>query len=181
MNVSRNQRGLVAVSMLSAMSFAAPCTDASLSPPAPMPPISHVFVIVLENQGFDTTFAPTTRATYLADTLVKLERLVVDRAALLVEKRAPHLDPLDRHGVAVRDDGAQTQLVGPVGSQVIANEVDLAQIEQRVDSGLQHGRDRDRPGQLRTGDTGDDGDDSRDTQNPANKAHQTHQGKKRRP
>ena len=36
-----------------------------------MPPIKHVFVIVLENEGFDTTFAPTTPATYLADTLVK--------------------------------------------------------------------------------------------------------------
>jgi len=71
MNASRGHRAVIAVSMLSAMSFAAPCTDASLRLPAPMPPIKHVFVIVLENQGFDTTFAATTRATYLADTLVK--------------------------------------------------------------------------------------------------------------
>ena len=35
------------------------------------PPVRHVFVIMLENQGFDTTFGPTTRATYLADTLTK--------------------------------------------------------------------------------------------------------------
>ena len=36
---------------------------------APMPPIRHVFVIVLENQGFDTTFNAHPRAPYLADTL----------------------------------------------------------------------------------------------------------------
>lgn len=36
---------------------------------APLPPIRHVFVIVLENQGFDTTFNPHPRAPYLADTL----------------------------------------------------------------------------------------------------------------
>ena len=35
------------------------------------PPIRHVFVIVLENQGFDTTFGKATRARYLADTLAK--------------------------------------------------------------------------------------------------------------
>jgi hypothetical protein len=34
-----------------------------------MPPIRHVFIIVLENQGFDTTFNPHPRAPYLADTL----------------------------------------------------------------------------------------------------------------
>ncbi len=37
--------------------------------PARMPPIRHVFVIVLENQGFDTTFNAHSRAPYLADTL----------------------------------------------------------------------------------------------------------------
>ncbi|MGI8401871.1 MAG: alkaline phosphatase family protein [Gemmatimonadaceae bacterium] len=35
------------------------------------PPIRHVFVIVLENQGFDTTFNAHSRAPYLADTLRK--------------------------------------------------------------------------------------------------------------
>jgi len=34
-------------------------------------PITHVFVIVLENKGFTTTFGPGTRAPYLADTLTK--------------------------------------------------------------------------------------------------------------
>jgi hypothetical protein len=36
-----------------------------------IPPIRHVFVIVLENQGFDTTFNAHSRAPYLADTLRK--------------------------------------------------------------------------------------------------------------
>jgi hypothetical protein len=36
-----------------------------------LPPINHIFVIVLENQGFDTTFNPHSRAPYLADTLRK--------------------------------------------------------------------------------------------------------------
>jgi len=35
------------------------------------PPIKHVFVIVLENESFETTFGPNTQATYLADTLTK--------------------------------------------------------------------------------------------------------------
>src|SRR5256885_16616620 len=38
---------------------------------ASTPPIKHVFIIVLENQGFDTTFNKHSRAPYLADTLRK--------------------------------------------------------------------------------------------------------------
>ena len=34
-------------------------------------PVRHVFVIVLENKGFDTTFGTATSAPYLADTLTK--------------------------------------------------------------------------------------------------------------
>ncbi len=74
MNLFRSHRAFAAASVLSAAAFVAPCTDSSQSAvnaAVAMPPIKHVFVIVLENQGFDTTFAPTTRATYLADTLVK--------------------------------------------------------------------------------------------------------------
>ena len=37
--------------------------------PARMPPIRHVFVIVLENEGFDSTFNEHPRAPYFADTL----------------------------------------------------------------------------------------------------------------
>lgn len=36
-----------------------------------MPAIRHVFVIVLENKGFDTTFRTATQAPYLADSLTR--------------------------------------------------------------------------------------------------------------
>jgi len=74
MNLFRSHRALAAASALSAAAFVAPCTESSesaVNAAVAMPPIKHVFVIVLENQGFDTTFAPTTLATYLADTLTK--------------------------------------------------------------------------------------------------------------
>ena len=54
-----------------ALGILAPATTRLLSQqrrPA-LPPIRHVFVIVLENQGFDTTFNANPRAPYLADTL----------------------------------------------------------------------------------------------------------------
>ena len=70
MNIFQSHRALAAATLLSAATLA-PCRDAVVTAPAAMPPIKHVFVIMLENEGFDTTFAPTTRATYLADTLVK--------------------------------------------------------------------------------------------------------------
>jgi phosphatidylinositol-3-phosphatase len=41
-----------------------------------MPPIRHVFLIVLENEGYDTTFSPNTRAPYLVDTLTKTGALL---------------------------------------------------------------------------------------------------------
>ena len=74
MNLFRSHRAFAAASVLSAAAFGSPCTDSNesaMSAAVAMPPIKHVFVIVLENEGFDTTFAPTTRATYLADTLTK--------------------------------------------------------------------------------------------------------------
>jgi hypothetical protein len=74
MNVLRSHRALAAASIFCAAAFVAPCGDSTQSAAnaaIAMPPIKHVFVIVLENEGFDTTFAPTTRATFLADTLVK--------------------------------------------------------------------------------------------------------------
>lgn len=41
-----------------------------------LPPIRHVFVIMLENQGYDTTFGPRTRAPYLAHTLARAGALL---------------------------------------------------------------------------------------------------------
>ena len=80
-------RGLVrvrsAVTALALSAVAAPgCRPAARSasagdsgavaaprPLATLPPIRHVFVIVLENQSYDVTFGPRRAAPYLADTL----------------------------------------------------------------------------------------------------------------
>ena len=79
MNVFRSHRAFGLASLLSTATLA-PCNEAAVKEPlkassssatVATPPIKHVFIIVLENEGFDTTFAPTTRATYLVDTLVK--------------------------------------------------------------------------------------------------------------
>jgi hypothetical protein len=37
-----------------------------------LPPVGHVFVLVLENEGYDKTFGPKTEAPYLARTLPRL-------------------------------------------------------------------------------------------------------------
>jgi phosphatidylinositol-3-phosphatase len=44
-------------------------TGAAVPPPAALPPIRHVFVLLLENQSYQVTFAPGTPAPYLAHTL----------------------------------------------------------------------------------------------------------------
>jgi phosphatidylinositol-3-phosphatase len=43
---------------------------------APPPPIRHIFIIVLENKGFDATFGPSTPATYLSRTLTAQGQLL---------------------------------------------------------------------------------------------------------
>ena len=40
------------------------------------PPIRHVFIIVLENKGFDATFGPSSPATYLSQTLTAQGQLL---------------------------------------------------------------------------------------------------------
>ncbi len=60
----------LAVAALALVTLALATTHAFAQQRRPaLPPIRHVFVIVLENQGFDTTFNPNSRAPYLADTL----------------------------------------------------------------------------------------------------------------
>lgn len=61
---------LVALSAVGALSASFAPAGAQQGHAAP-PPIRHVFVIVLENQGFDTTFNARSRVPYLADTLRK--------------------------------------------------------------------------------------------------------------
>ena len=43
---------------------------------APPPPIRHVFIIVLENKGFNSTFGPSSPATYLSQTLTAQGQLL---------------------------------------------------------------------------------------------------------
>ena len=63
---------LLAIS-LGACSGAAPpppAPTAAATPPArPLPPIRHVFVLLLENQAYEATFGPQSAAPYLARTL----------------------------------------------------------------------------------------------------------------
>ena len=112
MNLFRRHRAFAAASVLSAAAFVAPCTESSqsaVSAAVAMPPIKHVFVIVLENQGFDTTFAPTTLATYLADTLTK-------QGALLRQYYGIGHFSLDNYIAMISGMGAtaQTQIDCPV-------------------------------------------------------------------
>ena len=51
--------------------LSAPIALACRRQPVGPPPIKHVFVIVLENKGFATTFADASLAPYLADTLTR--------------------------------------------------------------------------------------------------------------
>src|SRR3954464_15729465 len=50
------------------------CVAGSLA--AAPPPIRHVFIIVLENKGFDKTFGPSSAATYLSQTLTAQGQLL---------------------------------------------------------------------------------------------------------
>ena len=54
-----------------ALILAAACLFAAASAPAraALPPVKHVFVIVLENENADTSFGPDSQAPYLAKTL----------------------------------------------------------------------------------------------------------------
>lgn len=54
-----------------AVPLAAACAQS-----ASLPPIKHVFVIVLENEGYDSTFAAPANDPYLADTLRKAGALL---------------------------------------------------------------------------------------------------------
>ncbi len=110
-------------------------------PPA-LPPINHVFVIVLENQGYDTTFGPNTRATYLADTLVKAGALLpeyygighssLDNYIAMISGIAPdrstqgdcpRYQEFVETGVAEHDQPIGAGCVYPAHVQTIANQL----------------------------------------------------------
>ena len=70
--------------------------------PAGLPPIRHVFVLVLENQSFSTTFGKPTPAPYLANTLPSKGALMthyygighwsLDNYLALISGQAPNSD-----------------------------------------------------------------------------------------
>jgi hypothetical protein len=64
---------LAIAAIASGATFAAGCRAVTS---AHLPPIHHVFVIVLENKGFETTFGAETKSPYLADTLTKAGALL---------------------------------------------------------------------------------------------------------
>src|SRR5436309_411079 len=61
--------------VLAMIVLALPLLAASPAAAAP-PPIKHVFVIVLENKGFDTTFGPGSQAPYLSQQLTSQGELL---------------------------------------------------------------------------------------------------------
>jgi len=73
---SRHVSSVLAASVVGALLATGACAPPAGTPaassaaavPAPAP-VKHVFIIVLENQGYNTTFGPGTRAPYLADSL----------------------------------------------------------------------------------------------------------------
>jgi hypothetical protein len=67
MPLSRHLTRLAAAALLCAASALAACRTV----PRPSSSIQHVFIIVLENKGYDTTFRSGTDAPYLADSLPK--------------------------------------------------------------------------------------------------------------
>jgi hypothetical protein len=71
MNVSANRKILGLIFAGTCLVLAAWLPRATQPSAAALPPVRHVFVIVLENEGFDSTFQATSSAPYLADTLTK--------------------------------------------------------------------------------------------------------------
>jgi phospholipase C len=85
--------------LLAALLCAAAVAPAGAS--AAPPPIKHVFVIVLENKGFDETFGPSSPAPYLSQTLTSQGQLLrqyygighasLDNYIAMVSGQAPNI------------------------------------------------------------------------------------------
>ncbi|MEA2438249.1 MAG: phosphatidylinositol-3-phosphatase [Thermoleophilaceae bacterium] len=66
------RRSPIALAALIACLFVLPATQAT----AALPPIKHVWIVVLENENYDTTFGPNSKAPYLAKTLTSQGQLL---------------------------------------------------------------------------------------------------------
>jgi hypothetical protein len=110
--------------------------------PRPESSIEHVFVIVLENKGYDTTFRTGTEAPYLADTLTKrgaflrqyygIGHFSLDNYIAMVSGIAPtqqtqadcfHYDEFVETGIAPDGQPIGNGCVYPAHVQTIANQL----------------------------------------------------------
>jgi hypothetical protein len=134
--------GTLALGVLSGAALVG-CGQSPVSPPAQhVPPIKHVFIIMLENTGFDTTFNATTRAPYLANTMVSGGALLrqyygighfsLDNYIALIggvpptlatQQDCPHYDDFVQSGTASDGQPIGTGCIYPASVQTIANQL----------------------------------------------------------
>jgi hypothetical protein len=101
----------------------APATTTSTTSPTGLPPIRHVFVIVLENEGYETTFGEPSNDPYLASTLPVEGALLTnyygighysdDNYVALISGQAPN--PQTQGDCQVYTDFPPSAAVGPDG------------------------------------------------------------------
>ena len=110
--------------------------------PGPSSSIEHVFIIVLENKGYDTTFRAGTEAPYLADTLTKQGALLrqyygtghfsLDNYIAMISGIAPtqqtqsdcyHYDEFVETGIAPDGQPIGSGCIYPAHVQTIANQL----------------------------------------------------------
>ena len=132
---------LLRSTLLALIAAAIPALAASSQTPAP-PPIKHVFIIMLENTGFDTTFGPQTRAPYLADTMVRRGALLrqyygighfsLDNYLALIggvpptittQQDCPHYSDFVQTGTAADGQPIGSGCIYPASVQTIANQL----------------------------------------------------------
>jgi hypothetical protein len=95
----------------------------STSTAAALPPVRHVWIVVLENKGYDETFGPTSKAPYLAQTLTSQGQLLthyygtghasLDNYITMVSGQPPN-------PVTQSDCQTYQDFVGTVGSDGVA-------------------------------------------------------------
>src|SRR5690348_18264559 len=135
----------------SALLCAASALAACRTVPRPSSSIGHVFIIVLENKGYDTTFRAGTDAPYLADTMVKQGALLrqyygtghfsldnyiamISGVSPTVETQSdcPHFDDFVETGTAADGQPIGKGCVYPAHVRTIANQLAARSEERRV-------------------------------------------------
>jgi hypothetical protein len=133
--------------LAAALVYVTPLAAQSGRAPAP---VRHVFVIVLENKGFDTTFSPTSVAPYLADTLTKagaflrqyygIGHVSLDNYIAMISGLAPtrqtqidcpRFSEFERTGTAPDGQPIGVGCVYPADVKTIANQLDEKRLTWR--------------------------------------------------